>query len=284
MKHIRFLVLLVFILLSACVRPTPQPSPLTRTPTPLVPVVASARPAISPVLSAFPEIASPTVTSLPSIPTRTPSLTRTAIPFPSETPTYVDGSPTPSVPLALSPQKEAVQCFKGPGIEYQPSYSFKIAEIVGKDQTGLWWYIQSYDSLLRPFYCWVSVKEINTAGNLSTVPVTEAFSASVTAVNIYLDGDDTQIVDCSRQTSQSVFNFRGEIVTDGPLKKLKYIWETDAGVKFTQEQTQVSAWDAPLQARQQISVPAQSASYSLTLRSIYPNELVWRIQFTVQCK
>ena len=242
------------------------------------------RPAISPVPSAFPEMASPTATSLPSLPTRTPSFTRTALPFPSETPTYVDGSPTPSVPLALSPQKDAAQCFKGPGLEYQPSYSFKIAEIVGKDQTGLWWYIRSYDSLMRPFYCWASGKEINTAGNLSAVPVTEAPSASVTAVNIHLDGDDTRIVDCGQQAGPLVFNFRGEIVTDGPLKKLKYIWETDAGVKFTQQQTQVSAWDAPLQASQQISVPAQNASYSLTLRSIYPNELVWKIQFTVKCK
>jgi hypothetical protein len=109
--------------------------------------------------------------------------------------------------------------------------------------------------------------------------------ASVKQVNIILpDGKYTQTADCSRKSSNLEFHFTGEIVSDGPLKKMRYVWETSAGMKFSPEQKQVLAWDAPARFKVQISVPAAMATYSLTLRTIYPNELVWVVQFMVKCK
>ena len=81
-----------------------------------------------------------------------------------------------------------------------------------------------------------------------------------------------------------VFRFRGEIVASGPIKAAKYIWESNAGMKFKQEQVLVRAWDDPAQIKQNISVPAKAGTYSLTLRTIYPTALVWTVQFVVKCK
>jgi hypothetical protein len=188
------------------------------------------------------------------------------------------------VPTAFTPDGNDVRCFAGPGIEYQPGTAFKQAEIVGKDEDGLWWYVKVYDRQMKAVFCWVSDKKVNAAGDLSVVPLMEVTPASVTAVNIYLDGDYTQTVECSKKSGNPVFHFSGEIVTDGPVKKMKYIWETNAGMKFPEQQKNVLAWDSPARFKLQISVPAREGTYSLTLRTTFPNELIWVVQFVVMCK
>lgn len=195
-----------------------------------------------------------------------------------------NGSPTPSVPTVFSADGTPAQCYLGPGTEYQPSFTFKTAQIVGKDATNLWWYLELYDKLGKPFFCWVNAKKISTAGDLSNIAITESETASVTAVNISFDGGDTQTVICNPRADQPEFRFSGEIVTNGPVKNLRYQWETTSGEKSPPEQIQVLAWDDPARFKINLSVPAQEGSYSLTLRTIYPNEVVRVVQFVVKCQ
>jgi hypothetical protein len=276
MKRIPSIIVLFLLTVSACAAPvTVLPDP---THAPTLTFIPTATPTTAvdatPTLTAVPSV---TVTSLPAGPTKTPAPTGTAIPFPS-------GTSTPSVPMAWSPEKDEVPCMKGPDQAFAVHKSFKAAEIVGQDETGLWWYIKVDESKGRYSFCWVSKKKVFASGNFSIVPVTEPEDASVMAVNISLDGGYTQTVACGKKTDKPEFRFTGEIVTNGPVKKLRYQWETSAGVKFPLEQTQVLAWDAPARFKITISVPAQEGTYSLTLRTIYPNEIVWVVQFVVKCK
>ena len=274
---------LLCLLFTACAGPAPATAPMT--------AVSGLTVSIPAPTLASPEVVATTPVSVPLTSTLQPrqstetvAPTRTAIPFPSATPTFGSGQPTPSVPTAFSPDGSDVRCFKGPGIEYQPGLVFKQAEFVGKDEQGLWWYVKIYDSQMNSVFCWVSDKKVNAAGDLSVVPLTEVTPASVTAVNIYLDGDYTQTVECSKKSGNLEFHFTGEIVTDGPVKKMKYRWETSAGAKFAEQQKNVLAWDSPARFKLQVSVPAREGTYSLTLRTVYPNELIWNVQFMVKCK
>lgn len=262
MKRTLSIILFALLLFSAC-----------STPPPVSPVVPS-----EPTLTFI-----PTLTALPSATvTRLPSSTVT--PPPSNTPMPPNGSPTPSVPMVLSADKKDVQCYTGPGVDYQPGYIFKAAEIIGKDKAGLWWYIQTYDKQANPVYCWVGTKSTHTAGNLSTVPVTEAEKASVTAVKVSVDGESVQELACGQDIAQTDFHFTGKITTSGPVDKLRYQWVTDAGMRFSPKQTQIRAWDAPAQFKLTISVPTQAGTYSLDLRTISPNEIVGIVQFSVKCR
>jgi hypothetical protein len=130
----------------------------------------------------------------------------------------------------------------------------------------------------------VNTKDASTAGNIANVPVTETERASVTAVNISIDGNSTQEVACGQDTAKPEFRFTGEIITNGPVEKLRYQWITDAGGKFSLEQTQIRAWDAPARFEFNISVPAQEGTYSLILRTISPNEIIKVVQFAVKCQ
>jgi hypothetical protein len=182
-----------------------------------------------PVVATF--TARPTAKVTPSSvgPTQTFAPTRTAIPFPS-------GTPTPSGPMAWSPDKDAVLCMKGPDKTFAVRKLFKAAEIVGQDESGLWWYLKVAETQGRYSFCWASKKKVVTSGDLSAVSVTEAEAASVTAVNIYLDGEYTQKIACGKKTDKPEFRFTGEIVTNGSVKKLRYQWETNAGPKYPPEQ------------------------------------------------
>ena len=282
MKRILSIIVFFLLVLSACAAPMPVPPTLTHEPTStIIPTATMIAMRATVTLTAVP---SATVTSLPAGPGKTQAPTRAAIPFPSRTSTAVGGSPTPSIPIVLSLDGKDVQCSKGPVIESEPRYTFKTAEIVGKDATSQWWYIKMYDKLGNPLFCWVNVNKTGTAGILSNVPVTEAEAASVTSVSISLDGDNTQTVACGQSTENLEFHFTGKIVTNGPIAGLRYQWETNAGPKFSTKQIQVLAWDNPARPQINISVPAQAGIYSLTLRTINPNEMVQVMQFGVKCQ
>jgi hypothetical protein len=186
--------------------------------------------------------------------------------------------------MVLSSSKEGVQCHTGPGFEYAPTFTIRAAQIVGKDKTGLWWYIQTYDKQADLIICWVDAQSVHTAGKLSNVAVTEAEQASVTAVNISIDGNNVQEITCGQNAAKPEFHFTGEITSSGPIDKLRYQWVTDTGTKLPLEQTQIRAWDAPARFEINIPAPAQEGTYSITLRTISPNEMVQVAQVNVQCR
>lgn len=264
MKQSLSIIVFSLLLLSACATPTPvAPTAIresTLSPAPTLTVPPSA-----------------TITPPPIEPTDTPTPTIN----PSELP---NGSPTPTIPMVLASDKDGTQCHIGPGVEYAPIFTIKAAQIVGKDKTGLWWYIQTYDKQAKPIFCWVDTKNVHAAGKLSTVQVTEAEQASVTAVNISIDGNNVQEITCGQNAAKPEFHFTGEITSNGPVDKLRYQWVTDAGARFSPEQIQIRAWDAPARFEINISTPAQEGTYSLTLRTISPNEMVQVAQFGVKCR
>jgi hypothetical protein len=169
-------------------------------------------------------------------------------------------------------------------MEYEPSEVFKAAEIAGKDETGQWWYLRFFDQRLKPVFCWVDRQKTTQAGDLDNIPVTEAEAASVTTVKITPEGSQTQVITCGQPAAPLEFRFNGEIATSGPLEKLRYQWVTDAGTKFPPELTRVQAWDDPARLTLTVQAPAQEGTYSLTLRTIYPNEMVTVVQFRVKCQ
>ncbi len=284
MKTKALSILLLIVFLSACASPTPEPPAATDIPLP-APTEMPLPSATLPPPTDTPIPATPTL--IPAEPTHTTAPSRTPIPFPSSTPTTFGGSPTPSVPTAFTEGENEVACSKGPGKEYSSKTGYKFpggAEIVGTDMDDKWWYVKIRYGLGQYKYCWMPRKSVATGGDLSPVPVVEPEEMLVTVLNIYLVGDYTQTVSCAKKADSPVFRFTAEIVADGPVKTVKYTWETSAGVKFKQEVARIRSWDEPARLKLNLTVPAQAGTYSLTLRTVYPNEMSWVVQFNVKCQ
>jgi hypothetical protein len=286
----RILILILTLVISACSTSTPPllvPSviaPIVPTPTVPPPLVqALVSPTLAPTL---PPTFTPTF--IPAGATRTLVPTVSPLPFPTRTETPTPGpSPTPSVPTAFSPDGKAVACHSGPAREYNPNVTLafnKSSEIVGVDAERHWWYVKVQLASGNYVTCWVQDKTVVTGGDLAAVPVTEFAPAQVTAVNIILDGDYTRAINCSNTDDKITFHFKGEIVADGPVEKLRYLWETNAGPKYQPETNRVRAWNEPRTTRLDLALPAREGTYSLTLRTIFPNEIVWVVQFVVKCQ
>lgn len=236
--------------------------------TPPVWTVTPARPAAT---------ASPT--SAPVLPTatQTPPPARTALPLPANA--------TPAeFPQAWAPEGSTVECRQGPGAAFAPTKTFEMAEIVGQERAGNWWFLKIDEKLGRYTLCWVPVETVAASGDLATVPVTEPEAASLTGVSVEIAETETQTVACGPQADPVVFHLTGQIHANGPVKKVKYTWETEAGLKFPPEQVEISTWETPASFEQEIRLPAEAKSYPVTLHAQFPNELVWVGTLTVKCR
>jgi hypothetical protein len=283
------IVVFFLLMLSACAAPTPDlPTPTNEPTLTLVPTATATVPATV-TLTAPPSV---TVTSLPAGLTKTPVPTLTAIPFPSKTVTAIpDSSATPTVPTAFSPNEKPVECFKGPDLEYIVLTDFKTAEIVGIDETGRWWYLKVDKGQGKFIFCWVLQKSVTLGGNPASAPVVEPEAALVTDVSLYIPTElpdarlgYIQTVTCGQNADKPVFHFLGRISTDGPIQKVKYIWETDAPGKFSLQQTRVNGWRDPQNIKLDLPVPAREGTYYLRLRVSLPNEMSMLAQFVVKCQ
>ena len=172
----------------------------------------------------------------------------------------------------------------GPGAAFAPTKTFEMAEIVGRERTGAWWFLKIDEKLGRYTFCWVPVEAVAASGELASVPVTEPESASLTEVTVQIAETETQTVACGPQADPVVFHLTGQIRANGPLKRVKYTWETDAGLKFPLEQVEIASWEMPARFEQTLRVPAEAQSYTVTLHAQFPNELVWVGTLTVKCR
>jgi len=121
-------------------------------------------------------VAGLTQTALPLIPDTGVDLTDTFTPAPPTLTPTATLSPTPiftSTPLV--PQimvSVATNCRVGPGKVYDRVGALlvgEVAEVFGKDATGMYWYIRNPDS--GPEYCWLWGQYASFAGNLAALPI-----------------------------------------------------------------------------------------------------------------
>lgn len=255
---------------------TPSPTPLAQSPTAVpLPATHTSLPGETPQTLA-------TSTLLP-IPTET------LIFFPTSTAT-VGGTATPPVPVAYAEEETLEACYKGPSRAYIQTDSFEIAAITGKDESGEWWYVLFPKGQGVFVNCWVAGDEVTTGGNLESLLVTQAELPQITEAKIESanqtaeDREIVKTVACGHDSPDAVLHFIGRIFANGPVERVGYIWDTNAPVDFKPEQTAIEAWDTPARINLALSVPAQSATYSLSLRTTFPMEAVGELRFTVQCK
>jgi hypothetical protein len=262
---------------------TPSPAP-----TQLPPFVAFATP--RPVSESPTSIPlQPTYTSIAA---ETPEIiaTPTLILFATMTATPNAGTATPPVPLAATLDGKPQACYKGPSLAYIQLDTFNIARIIGKDTTGKWWYLSIYKRDGIFINCWVAGDQVITGGNLSSLSVNEPELPQITQIQVDIpdrpekDAPYTQTIACDAGLTNTSLHFVGHIFTNGPIEDVGYRWTTDAPAQFQPGHTPVKAWDAPAQVDVDLSVPSQAGTYTLSLRTTFPMEMLGELRFTVKCK
>ena len=284
--------------------PTSAPSP-TGTPSPSAsptwPLVSPTSIPLQPTYTSIPAETPELSASQTLLPIQTPTLlmagsqtllpisTATLAPFPTMTPTAFGRTATPPVPIAFTTDGKPQSCYKGPSLAYATRDMFAIAQIVGKDAGGGWWYLLVYKGNGIFVYCWASGEQVTTGGNLGGLSVIEPDLPAITQVEVHPSGQPAtgteyvQTIVCDGGKSKTTLHVTGLIFADGPLARVGYAWRSDAPAQLEPGHAAVSAWDAPAQIRVDLSVPAQAGSYSLSLRTTFPLEVVGTLRFTLRC-
>lgn len=300
--------LTVFLIVGLLPSPPVHPAALADTPTPTPtpsPAPTDTRPPFVPFPTHFPLSASltpipqeATYTSLaPETPdvvassTLLPIPTATLIFFATVTATPYGGTATPPVPLAYALDGKPTACYKGPSPAYIQMDVFKITQIVGRDASGKWWFLMINKGRGVYVPCWVSVDRVATGGNLAGLSVAEPGLPQITQVKVTFPGQPAagvpyvQTIACDAGlTNTTTLHFIGQIFTDGPLEDVGYLWTTDAPAQFQPGRAPVKAWDAPAEIAVNVSVPSQAGTYTLSLRTTFPMEVLGELRFTLKCK
>jgi hypothetical protein len=167
---------------------------------------------------------------------------------------------------------------------------FKITQIVGKDGSGKWWFLMINKGRGVYVPCWVSVERVTTGGDLAGLSVTEPELPQITQVKVTVPGQPatgaeyTQTIACDTGITNTTLHFTGQVSADGPFEDVGYLWTTDAPARFQPGHTPVKAWDAPAEIDVDLPVPSQAGSYTLTLRTTFPMEVLGELRFTIKCK
>jgi len=138
--------------------------------------------------------------------------------------------------------------------------------------------------------CWVSVDQVSIGGDLSDLSVTEPELPQITSVKVIApsqpanDTEYVQTIVCDAGLTNTTLHFTGQISADGPIKNVGYIWKTDAPAQFQPGRASVKAWDAPAEINVDVPVPSQAGTYSLSLRTTFPAEVLGELRFTLKCK
>jgi len=189
----------LFIILAFLVQACNLPSNVQETETP------------TPEASVEPSATQPLPTDLP-----------TETPLPTDTPPPTLTS-TPTIPIVF-PRDVAVNCRFGPGTVWVVLSGLQLgqtAQIVGKSANFDWWYIVDPQNASRN--CWVSAGVVDTAGNLSPIPIVAAPTASVTNVSVKIDPKELNVGLCIGPIPAS--KIEGTIEVNGPTT-VKWYFET----------------------------------------------------------
>lgn len=198
----------------------------------------------------------------------------TETPLPTETsqPTV---TPTPEKPIAW-PKELGAHCRYGPGKEWEAVSAVPAGttvEIVGRVSETTWWYVK--DPLHEGSFCWVAFEVMDTAGNMTVIPIIEPPAAQVTRVAVEAS---VAFAACG---GPNPVTFSGKITANGPTT-VTYHWEVggdkqnvtaDEALTFTEAGTKKLTADA---------FDADCGNYFVLLSVTGPNEMTARQNFSVK--
>lgn len=232
----------------------------------------------------FPSGATPTDTPIPlattpALPSDTPPPTNTPQPTNTPLPTLTF---TPSVPTVTT-RDQPVNCRFGPGVAWEPISALNLgqsAQILGKNSTNEWWYIQ--DPLNPGRNCWVAASVTTASGNISIVQVVQTPSASVTDVTLSLD---PRVIDLVLLCVGAipVVKFAGTIETNGPTT-VNWRFETQQGGAQANRTTEFDAFGTKDVSGEYTPVaPLVPGDYWVRLIVTSPNSLNAESTYRIDC-
>ncbi|HXF85291.1 MAG TPA: hypothetical protein VNK49_07875 [Anaerolineales bacterium] len=228
--------------------------------------------------STIPITPSPTAPVLPSPTQPLPTNTATQTPSPTDTPlptlTF-----TPAVPVAF-PKDVAVNCRFGPGTAWVVLSGLNVgqsAQILGRSTDGNWWYI--VDPFGAGRNCWVAASVVNTAGNVTLVPVFEAPQASVTNVSVRVKPAVISIAGCVGPVP--VLEIEGTIETNGPTT-VKWYFETQQGGAMSTRTSDFDTFGAKIFSADYTPILA-AGTYWIRLIVTAPNPIQAETTYRIEC-
>ena len=226
--------------------------------------------------------------------TETPTLEFTAVPsatqplptdVPTQTPLPTDTPPptltsTPTIPIAF-PKDVAVNCRFGPGTAWVVLSGLSVgqtAQITGRSSDFNWWYV--VDPLNGDRNCWVAASVVNTAGNLTPIPVVETPKASVTKVNIDLDPKTITLGILCLGVIPPI-EITGTIEVNGPAT-VKWHIETQQGGAMSTQTTEFDAF-GPKEFSVDYTPILPAGEYWVRLIVTSPNDMQAEAKYKIEC-
>ena len=215
---------------------------------------------------------------VPSATQPLPTETQTQTPLPTNTPPPTLTS-TPTIPIAF-PKDVAVNCRFGPGTVWVVLSGLSVgqtAQIIGRSADFNWWYI--VDPLNGSKNCWVSASVVNTAGNLTPIPVVETPKASVTKVTVKIDPTTISVGGCIGPILAS--KITGTIETNGPAT-VKWYFETQQGGTMPNQMTEFDAFGSK-EVTAEYTPPLTEGTYWVRLIITSPNSIQAETTYKIDC-
>ncbi|MFZ5818996.1 MAG: hypothetical protein ACOYYJ_03755 [Chloroflexota bacterium] len=201
-----------------------------------------------------------------SIPTETPIPTETLPPT---------VTPTPEKPVAW-PKDEGVHCRYGPGKEWEAVSAVPAGttvEIVGRVSETTWWYVE--DPLDEGDFCWVAFEVVDTAGDMTVIPIVQPPTASVTEVEV------EAAVAFAACGGPNPVTFSGKITANGPTT-VTYHWEVGGDKQNVTGDETLTFAEAGTKQLTSDAYDADCGNYFVILSVTSPNELTARQEFSIK--
>jgi hypothetical protein len=173
-----------------------------------------------------------------------------------------------------------VNCRFGPGTAWVAISALIVgqsAQITGKSSDGAWWNI--VDPQSSSGRCWVSASVVNAGGNLATVPVVAAPSASVTNVTVDVDPRTISVPGCIGPILAS--RIKGTIEANGPTT-VKWHFETQLGGSIGTQTTNFETFGAK-EFTVEYTPPVTAGTYWIRLIVTDPNDMQAEVNYKVEC-
>lgn len=198
----------------------------------------------------------------------------TLTPLPTET-APPSATSTPDTPIAW-PKDLGVNCRYGPGEEWEAISSLAAetsTEIIGRTIDTSWWYVN--DPMNSGDTCWVAFEVVDTAGNLSVIPIVEPPVASVTSVTA------EALVAFSACGGANPVTVNGTITASGPLT-VTYHWEISGDASATTADETFQFSESGTQKLTSDFFSGDCGDYTLQLFVTAPNEISAEGPFKIQ--
>ncbi len=201
-----------------------------------------------------------------AVPTETPVPTETSLPTVTA---------TPEQPIAW-PKELGVHCRYGPGKEWEAVSAVPAGttvEIVGRVSETTWWYVE--DPLHEGGFCWVAFEVMDTAGNMTVIPIVEPPAAQVTRVEVKAN---VAFAACG---GPNPITFDAWITTNGPAT-VTYHWEMGGDKQNVTADETFTFAEAGTKKLTADAFDADCGNYFVILSVTGPNKMTARQDFSVK--